>query len=67
MKIRDLIHWILGIFTAVVGYQVNINTDYPVFWAVVDFIFYPVTWLYWLITQKVSVKIIHDAFSFFLK
>jgi uncharacterized membrane protein len=56
--------WIAAIVTAIIGYNVN---DQSVFWAVVDFFFWPLAWIKWLICQEVNISIIKDSFSFFLQ
>lgn len=56
--------WIfIAIATAIIGYEIHGS----VFWAIVDWIFWPLAWLKWLICQEVNISIIKDAFAFFLK
>lgn len=49
--------------TAIIGHAIH----HSLFWAIVDFCFWPLAWMKWLICQEVSVSIIKGAFSFFLK
>lgn len=55
--------WVFAIFTSIVGYTINDS----LFWAVVDFFFWPFAWIKWLICHEVSLSIIKESFSFFLK
>ncbi len=56
--------WIAAIFTAIVGYTVNNGS---LFWAIVDFFFWPLAWIKWLIFQEVNLSIIKESFSFFFQ
>ena len=49
--------------TAMIGYQIHSNT----FWAIMDFIFWPIVWVKWFIFHEVTLTIIKEAFSWFLK
>lgn len=60
---KRLLLFLFSTFTAIVGFQIHGS----VFWAIVDFIFSPLAWLKWLICQEVSISVIREAFSFFLK
>jgi hypothetical protein len=60
-RIEQIIVLILSALTAIIGYGIHKS----VFWAICDFIFFPVAWIKWLICQEVSVSIIKQAFSFF--
>lgn len=56
--------WVLAIVTAIIGYNVN---NHSLFWAIVDFFFWPLAWIKWLICQEVNMTIIKESFSFFLQ
>lgn len=56
--------WVFAIFTAIVGYTVN---NESLFWAIVDFFFWPLAWIKWLICQDVNISIIKESFSFFFQ
>lgn len=58
-----LFYIIIALFTSVVGYKIHGS----IFWAIVDWIFWPFVWLKWFICQEVNISIIKEAFSFFLK
>jgi NhaP-type Na+/H+ or K+/H+ antiporter len=60
---KRLLYLAFCLGTAVIGHHIHGSG----FWAVVNFLFAPLSWLYWLVTQQVSLTIIHDSFSFFLK
>ena len=49
--------------TAMIGYHIHGS----VFWAIIDFIFWPLAWAKWLILQQVNLTIIKETFSFFLQ
>lgn len=49
-------------FTAIIGYHINNS----IFWAIIDWMFWPFAWVKWLICHEVSISIIKEAFSFFL-
>jgi len=57
----SVLYLIISIATAVIGMQIHNS----VFWAIVDFFFWPFAWLKWLICHEVSISIIKEAFSFF--
>jgi hypothetical protein len=58
-----IVYLIFCVATAMVGYTIHHN----VFYSVVNFLFSPISWIYWLITHNVSVSVIKETFSFFLK
>lgn len=60
---RQLIYTLISIATACIGYHIHSS----IFWAVIDFFFWPLAWLKWLVCQEVSVSIIKETFSFFLQ
>lgn len=49
--------------TAMICYQIHSST----FWAIMDFIFWPIVWIKWFIFHEVTLSIIKEAFSWFLK
>lgn len=55
--------WILGIPTAMIGYNIHGSIG----WAIFDLIFYPIAWAKWLIMQEVNMSIIRNTFSFFMQ
>jgi len=56
--------WLLmAIATAMIGHRVNDS----LFWAIVDFFFWPLAWAKWLICQQVNISIIRETFAFFLR
>lgn len=57
----NLIGIIFSTFTSMVGYEIHGN----VFYAIVNWIFSPLAWIYWLLTKSVNLNIIEQAFSFF--
>lgn len=57
------IYTILSTITAIIGY----NIHHSIAWSIVDFIFYPIVWVKWLIFQEVNLTIIKQSFDFFFK
>lgn len=60
------IKWINVIFallTANVGYSIHNS----IFWSIIDFIFYPIAWIKWIICHEVTLTIIEKSFNWFLK
>ena len=56
--------WVFAIITAIIGYNVNHQS---LFWAIVDFFFWPLAWIKWLICAEVNLTIIKQSFSFFFQ
>ena len=56
-----LLYCVFAVITAMIGY--SMHQSY--FWAVMDFLFCPLTWLKWLICQEVTLTIIKHTFSWF--
>jgi hypothetical protein len=59
----NLFTLMLRVGTAMIGY----NMHHSIFWTIMDFIFYPFALIKWFIMQEITVSIIRDTFSFFLK
>lgn len=57
-----IIYLIIAIFTSMVGYEIHHN----VFYAIINFIFWPISWIYWLVCHDVNISVIKSAFGFFL-
>lgn len=58
-----LVYFLVAVTTAMVGHVIH----HSVFWSVVDFFFWPLAWLKWLIYHQVCISVIKTAFAFFLK
>lgn len=52
---------IVAVATAMIGYQIHHST----FWAIANFLFWPVSWIWWLVFHEVNVSIIQHTFAFF--
>lgn len=59
----SLFYSFAGICTAIIGKTIHGS----LFWAIMNFIFWPISWIKWLIWQDVNLSIIKSAFDFFLK
>lgn len=55
---------IFALPTAIIGYTINQGS---VFWSIIDFIFWPLAWLKWVICQEVTLTIIKHSFDWFFK
>ena len=54
---------VFGLCTAIIGHAIHGS----VFWSIMDFFFYPLAWIKWIICQQVNVSIIKGAFAWFLQ
>ncbi len=59
----SILYPIIGVFTAIVGHSIH----HSIFWAIVDWFFWPIAWCKWLLCHEVSLSVIKNAFSFFLQ
>lgn len=62
-KISNILQWLIGVPTAIVGYAIH----HSFFWSVMDFSFYPLALVKWLVFQEINLSLIKTAFSFFMK
>jgi len=61
---------VFGILTGFLGYHINkvvLNSDWPVFWGVMDALFPFFAWIKWMCCGQVNVSIIKAAFAFFFQ
>jgi len=63
MKIKldfSIFYLLFAICTAMIGYNVNehLGSDHCLFWSIMDFIFFPLAWIKWLICKQVTLAII---------
>ena len=54
---------IFGIPTAIIGHSIHGGF----WWTLFDLLFWPFVWIKWFVYQEVTVTIIKNAFSWFLK
>ena len=54
---------ILGIPTAIIGHSIHGGF----WWTLFDLLFWPFVWIKWFVYHEVTVTIIKNAFSWFLK
>jgi hypothetical protein len=57
------VHRVFGIITAMIGYRIHNSIG----WAIIDFFFFPLAWIKWLILHQVNLTIIKQTFAFFLQ
>lgn len=57
-KAGGLIYTVLSVMTAMIGYQIHHN----LFYSIINFIFTPISWIYWLLTDQVTIEIIRKTF-----
>ena len=55
------LHLILAVLTAMVGHTIHGS----LFWSIIDFLFYPVAIIKWLICQEITLTVIHHTFPWF--
>jgi hypothetical protein len=60
-SIGGVLYFIFAICTAMIGKTIHGS----LFWAIVDFFFWPFAWIKWLLCQEVTLSIIKQTFSFF--
>lgn len=58
---KQLLFSLIALFTAFIGYHIHGS----IFWTIIDWIFWPIAWLKWLICHEVNLTIIKGAFAFF--
>ena len=63
MKRGGALYFIIGIITAMIGYNIHNS----LLWAFLDWMFWPLAWAKWLICQEVTLTIIKETFSFFFR
>jgi hypothetical protein len=62
MKILNTITALaVSLGTAMIGHTIH----HSVFWSILDFFFWPLAWIKWLILHQVTLAIIKETFSFF--
>ena len=54
---------IFAIPTAFIGHNIHGS----LFWAIIDMIFWPLAWVKWFLYHEVTLSIIKETFSWFLK
>lgn len=57
------LQFVIAMCTAIIGHAIHGSF----FWSVMDFFFYPLAWIKWIICQEVTMTIIRSAFSWFFK
>ena len=66
--IGDFLYFIASVATGMIGYDVNVinlHSNFPLFWSIMDFFFAPFAWMKWLICQEVTLNLIKNTFHFF--
>ncbi len=62
MKNFYIIFWLLmATATSMVGYNIN----HSLFWACVNFVFWPISIVKWLICHQLTLSVIKQTFAFF--
>jgi hypothetical protein len=62
-KLYQLFTLVIATCTAMIGHQIHGGW----FWTIMDFIFFPLAWIKWLICHEVNLSIIKATFSWFLQ
>jgi hypothetical protein len=58
-----LIYTLFCVAVAMIGYQIHHNVLYAIF----NFIFAPISFIYWLLTHQIYMSLIKETFEFFFK
>lgn len=57
------VYVIPSLITSMIGYHIHGS----VFWSIMDFIFWPITWVKWIIFHEVTLTIIKETFTWFFQ
>jgi hypothetical protein len=60
-KLGGILALAISLFTAMVGH----TGHHSVFWAIMDFIFWPIAWIKWLCLHQVTAATVRQTFSWF--
>jgi hypothetical protein len=68
-SIGQIVLLLISLFTGILGYHINVvaNSEWPKFWAVMDFFFWFFAWVKWICYGQVNLTVIKDAFAWFLQ
>jgi hypothetical protein len=55
------LHLILALITSMIGHAIHGSLG----WSIVNFLFYPIAILKWIICRELTMSVIRDAFSWF--
>ena len=58
-----VLYLLFCLFTAMVGKTIHGS----LLWAVVNFVYAPLSWIKWMLCEEVNLTIIRQSFSFFLQ
>ena len=66
-QLSSLIYVIFCVATGMVGYNINVaaNSNWPLFWSVIDWLFAPFAIAKWLICHQLNISVIKHTFAFF--
>jgi hypothetical protein len=53
----------MGVLSAMVGYQIH----HDEFWAFMNVLFWPASWIWWVMYHEVTLTIIKTSFEWFFK
>lgn len=59
----NIIKFLFCLFTAMVGY----NLHRSLFWAIINFLFSPFSWIKWLICRQINLTFIKETIKFYFK
>ena len=57
------VYLVLATITAMVGHTIHGS----LLWSIIDFIFWPIAWIKWLICHQVCLTVIKNAFGFLMQ
>ena len=63
MKTDGPLYFIIAVLVAMIGYHIHGSG----FWTLMDFLFWPLAIVKWLICQELTLTVIKETFSFFFR
>ena len=63
MKLGSFFYLVIAVCVAMIGYQIHGDLS----WSVLDFIFWPIALIKWLVCHQINLSVVKATFSFLLK
>jgi len=66
-EIMRIVYFVMAVLFGILAYHINVidGSSCPLFWSIVDFIFFPIPLVKWLICHQITWAIIRETFSWF--
>ena len=59
----QILRVLVAVGTAMIGYAMH----HSLLWSILDFFFWPLAWVKWIVYQEVTMSIIKQTFAWFFK